>query len=668
MSGSRFLLVLFSGAAFAHQATVRLTPLTVTAAHEHGPGRTVLEKEVFQRTLRRNLGEMLEQLPGFSNQSYGPGVGQPVIRGQSGPRVRILQNSLGVNDLSRISPDHAIGLEPLLTEKIEILHGPDALRYGSGIVGGLVNVLDGRIPEQLPTRPVTAIGEYQYDSTADEHAGVARLTGAIGPMVLSAGGARRARGDLVTGAGRLQGTDGDDRNGSLGLSWIGGWGFVGGGLQRLEKDYGVPSLEAADHDEAITLHEDEHEHEAGHTHEDEPGHEEHEDGKIRIDLKQNRYDFRAGIQNPWGWAEDLRLGYGYTDYRHLELEGGERGTLWTQRSHESRLELHHVPWGPARGSLGFQSRNGTMEAEGEEAVVPETDTASYAGFIAEHLDLWPFELDLGMRIEHLTTEAQGFNERHDLPVSGAASLTWNPADRHRLSLAFTSTQRPPAPQELYSFGVHHATQAFEIGNPNLDMEHSNQLELGYRFEHPRMTAEINFFHYWVNDYIFFRNTGRIDAGSGLPIFTAKQQDARFKGFEAQVHLPLYASNYGDLDLILFGDYTRGRFASGGDVPRMPPLRYGFEWKFHREEGEIFLRLTRAEPQKQPGENEASTPGYVLLNLGGEYRVLVKDRARVIIFARATNLLDQVVRSSVSNLRTVAPEPGRGAQVGMRIAF
>lgn len=635
-----------SGVALAHQTTVELTPLTVTAAHERGAGRTVLEKEVFQRSLRRTLGEMLEQLPGFSNQSFGPGVGLPVIRGQSGPRVRVLQNSLGTNDLSQISPDHAIGLEPLFAEQIEVLHGPAALRYGSGIVGGLVNVHDSRIPEEPLARPMIGIGEYQYDSTADEHAGVARLSAGLGPVVLRADGARRARGDLATGSGSLANTAGDDRSGSLGLAWVKDFGFVGASLQRLEKNYGVPSLAEEEHKSPGEI--------------DEP--------EKSIDLKQTRHELRAGFKNAWAWAEEVRLGYSHTDYRHLELEGSARGTLWTQKSHESRLELSHIPVGLARGSFGFQSRHGSLQAQGEEAVVPRTDTESYAAFVAEHLDFWPWEIDLGARIEHVQTHAQSFNARRDLPVSGAASLTWNAADFHRLTLAFTSTQRPPAAQELYSFGVHPASQAFEIGNPKLNREHSHQLELGYRFEHPALTAEANFFHYWVNDYIFFQHTAQRDEKSGLPILLVSQQDAVFKGFEAQLHWPLLTTAYGALDLILFGDYTRGRFQNGSDVPRMPPWRYGFELKFHREQGQIFLRLTRAEPQDHPGQNEAPTSSYVLLNLGGEYRIPAGDRLQLVLFARATNLLDQTVRNSTSFLRTVAPEPGRGAQVGIRIGF
>lgn len=626
--------LLFSSAAIAQQA-VELTPLTVTAAPEHGSGRTVVEREVFQRQLRRTLGETLAQLPGFTNQSFGPGVGLPVIRGQSGPRVRVLQNSLGVNDLSQISPDHAVGLEPLLAERIEVLHGPAALRYGSGIIGGLVNVLDARIPQQMPARPVEFAGEYRYDTAADEQAGAARLDGGLDRLAFHLDGLRRARGDLATGSGGLRNTDGEVRNGSAGISWVGKQGFVGAAINRLENAYGIP---AADEE------------------------------KVRIDLKQTRHDFRSRWDNPFPLIETLFLGFSHTDYRHLEIEASERGTLWTRRSYESRLELTHAPLGPLAGSAGFQSSNSDLAAMGEEAIVPRTDSENHALFIHERLEQGPLTCELGARVEHQQTDADGHKLRRDLLASGAAAVTWQADDRNRLSLAFTSTQRAPAPQELFTFGVHNATQSFEVGDPNLRMEHSNQLELGYRFESARVTAEINLFHYWIDGFIFFRNTGEIDAESDLPIFAATQQDTAFKGFEAKFHLPLFTTTHGDLDLILFGDYTRGRFRSGGDVPRMPSLRYGFELDFHRDDGRVFLRLTRAASQDHPGHNEAPTPSYVLLNLGSEYRIPTGNRTQLTIFAQASNLLDQTVRNSTSFLRTIAPEPGRGVQVGMRVGF
>lgn len=613
-------------------AEVTLEGMVITAEPE---ADNRLSDDIQRSMGGSTLGAALSNEPGIVNQSFGPGVGRPVIRGQSGRRVRILQNSLGVSDLSSISPDHGVALEPLLAGNIELLQGPSTLRYASGQLGGVINVHNGRIPESLPVRPLEFIGQYRFDSTNLEHAGIARIDAGWGPLALHLDGLRRTSDDLHTGNGVLDHTGGNSRSGSAGISWIGKMGFFGGAVNRLENKYGVPTFDGA---------------------------------KVDIDLKKTRYDLRSEWFDPLPGADSLRLAFGHTDYRHVEIENGQRGTLWTRRSNASRVELTQRPVGGLTGSWGFQSLHSQLAAIGEEAIVPRTDTTNYAGFINETLEWGAFAYEAGLRVEHQTTKAEDRSRRHDLPVSGALSASWHPNDRHRISLAFTSTQRAPQPEELFSFGVHTATQSFEIGNPNLKMEHSHQLELRYRFERDRFLAEISLFHYWVNDYIFFGATETTDPESGLPIFSARQVDGRFIGFEAQLNLPLLTIGGGDLDLNIFGDLTRGRLDRGGDVPRMPPLRYGLALNYQRETGNLFLRLTRAEPQNHPGQLEASTPGFVLLNIGGEYDITLHRQAHLIFFVQGTNLLDQTIRNSTSFLRTIGPEPGRGVQTGVRIEY
>jgi len=316
------------------------------------------------------LGAALKSQPGVVNQSFGPGVGRPVIRGQSGSRVRILQNSLGVNDLSSVSPDHAAALEPLLAGDIELLQGPFTLRYASGQVGGVINVHDGRIPESLPGKPLEFIGQYRFDSTNLEHAGIARIDGGWGPLALHLEGLRRSSDDLHTGNGVLEHTGGNSRSGSAGLSWVGQMGFFGGAVNRLENKYGVPTFDGA---------------------------------KVDIDLKKTRYDLRSEWFDPFPVAENLRLAFGHTDYRHVEIENGQRGTLWTRRSYESRVELTQRPVGRLTGSWGFQSRHSQLAAIGEEAIVPRTDTTNYAGFINESVKWGAINYAAGLRVEHQTT-------------------------------------------------------------------------------------------------------------------------------------------------------------------------------------------------------------------------------------------------------------------------
>ncbi|WP_317706365.1 TonB-dependent receptor [Methylomarinovum caldicuralii] len=286
----------------------------------------------------------------------------------------------------------------------------------------------------------------------------------------------------------------------------------------------------------------------------------------------------------------------------------------------------------------------------------------------ERWEKGPFAAGGALRLEWQRLQAQGRAPRRDFLPSGALEAVWRPDDNQSLSLAYTATARAPSPEERYAFGVHAATQRFEIGAPGLKPERSHQLELGYRFRSARLEADLTLFHHWVRDYVFFRATGGSDPESGLPVFAAAQEDAVFRGLEASVRLNLLALDQGDLDLTLFGDRVRGRLSQGGDVPRMPPLRYGMELGLYRADGSLALRLTRAEAQDHPGRLEVPTPAYLRLDVGGEYRLALGEGRGLTLFARGTNLLDQTIRSATSPLRTIAPEAGRGAEAGFRLEF
>lgn len=643
---------------------------------------SVLKGEALHLRVEPTIGRTLQQEPGVNSQSFGPGVGMPVIRGQTGPRVRVMQNGIGNGDVSNFSPDHANSVEPVQAERIEVLRGPSTLLYGSGAIGGVVNVIDNRVPEKPPEHPLGGALEQRYDSALGQTSTALKLDGGTGNVAVHLDGFYRDSGNMQIGgwaideaAARatdpalaevpvLQNTKGFVPNtganaigGTAGLSWVGEDGFAGAAINHLNNDYGIPPDGAGG----------------------EP---------IRIDLEQTKYDFRAGLDQPFEFAESLRLKFGYTDYRHTEMEGGVPGTTWLNESFENRLELVHKPLGPLRGTVGFQSVNSDFKAYGEEAVVPQSTIANYGLFAVEAFDIGPVTYELGARVEHQSIQPQGNQARDFLPVSGSASALWKIDNANQLSLAFTQSQRAPSVQELYTDGVHHATRAYEIGDPNLQKEVSYNLDLGYRFKQDWVRAEFNVFHNWVNDYIYERNTGQIyegeeeeehgheegheeehHHGEGLPILRASQADAIFKGFEAKAVFPLMENPYGVLDLTLFSDYTRGEFVDGGDVPRMPPLRYGLQLDYAFDSHwSANLRLTRGEPQDRPGANESDTPGYVLLNLGVHYQATAFDTAKVLVFARANNLLDDNIRNSTSYLRNFAPEPGRGAELGLRVSY
>jgi len=364
----------------------------------------------------------------------------------------------------------------------------------------------------------------------------------------------------------------------------------------------------------------------------------------------------------------LRLKFGYTDYQHQEQEGGITASTWKNQTYESRLELAHKPLGPLRGSVGFQSINSDFSALGAETIVPPSVIATYGLFAVEAFDIGPVTYELGARVEHTSVSPKLGPERGFLPVSGSASALWKLNEKNQLSLAFTQSQRAPLVQELYSNGIHNATRSFEVGDAGLNKEISYNLDVGYRFKSDWLRAEANLFHNWVNDYIYQRRTGGFDQESGFPVFVSSQGDAIFKGFEAKLAFTLMENRYGLVDLSLFGDYTRGEFVRGGDVPRMPPLRYGFQLDYAKSEWSANLRLTRGEPQNHPGNHETDTPGYVLLGIGGQYQIKHLGPTSLILYAKGNNLLNENIRNSTSYLRNYAPEPGRGAEVGVRISY
>ncbi len=640
---------------------------------------TVLSGDDLRTKAGQTIGETLNNELGITNQSFGSGVGKPVIRGQAGPRVRVMQNSLGNNDVSTLSPDHANGVDPVIAERIEVLRGPSTLLYGSGNIGGIVNVIDNRIPETVPDKAIGGAGEQRYDSATNESASALKLEGGkgnfayhvdgfyrgqnnthIGGLAIDEAAVRKhdpsfnslAPGELINTDGFIGNSQARSRGGSVGASYIGDAGLVGAAANSLEKVYGI----APDG---------------------------HGEAPVTVDLKQTKYDIKGQLNKPFAFAEEIRMKFGYTDYQHTELDGGIPGTIFLNESFESRLELEHQAINNIQGTIGFQSVNSAFEGLGKEGqIVPKSDIDSYALFSVETFDFAPVKIDLGARVESNTIAPENRDSVSYIPVSGSASALWDINDQHQVSLAFTHSQRAPQIQELFTDGFHHASRSFERGNAGLGKELSNNLDLGYRFNSDWMTAEINLFHNWVSDYIYQQRSSSLlfnsadssfvtpgtDCNECFPLLNTQQADATFKGFETQTIFPLMQNEYGVLDLTLFGDYTRGTFNNGQDVPRMPPLRYGLQLSYEKDEFSTNARLTRGETQTHPGENETETDSYLLLNIGAQYRLADIHGADILLFAKGKNLLNENIRNSTSYLRNFAPEPGRSGEIGVRVSY
>jgi len=629
----------------------------------------VLSDDDLRMKTGHSIGDTLKNELGISSQSFGPGVGTPVIRGQAGPRVRVLSNGIGSNDVSAISPDHATSVEPLLAERIEVLRGPATLLYGSGAMGGVVNVIDNRIPGRQFDKLVGAALEQRFDSTSDETSTTMKVEGGKDNIAYHLDGFYRHRNNLDIGGsgidtakvaitdpslaivdnpkGYLNNTGAEAISGSAGLSWIGAPGFAGVSINNINNNYAIAPDGTGDE-------------------------------TVSIAMRQTKYDFKSELNNPFRFAKSLRTRLGYTDYQHTEIANGEPGAYYTNQSYEGRMEMAHQDLGPLRGVVGFQAQTSDFNAIEKltgESIVPRSDISSYGVFAVESFDIGAVTYQLGTRVEQTDIRPDGFANLSYTPVSASASAVWKLDNRNSLNLAVTRSSRAPQVQELLSDGYHDATRSYDRGDLGLREETAYNLDLGYRFKTDWLRAEFDLFHNWASDYIFQQRSGEFVDQDGnpcvadcVPLVTSGQHDAIFKGYEAKLIMPMMENQVGLLEMTLFSDYTRGEFLNGSDVPRMPPLRYGLQLDFNRDKLSTYLRFTRAESQPHAGDFETSTAGYFLLNVGANYQIQAYKDAKLMVFAKGNNLLDQNIRNSTSYLRNFAPEAGRGAEVGFRVSY
>ncbi len=626
---------------------------------------TVLSGEDLDQRRDSSLGETLAQQPGISSTYFGPGASRPVIRGLGGDRVRMLSEGLGSADASNVSPDHAVSVDPGSAERIEVLRGPSTLLYGSTAIGGVVNVLDNRIPEYAPEEPLTGTVELSAGTVADERQGSLALEGGAGRFAWHADYLSRETDDYeIPGfaeahphpdeeaTGKLGNSALDSESGSVGFSLVGDAGLIGLSVSGFDSLYGVPG----------------HEHEEGEEHEGEEHEEEEEEGPVRIDLEQRRVDLKGELSRPFGIWSGARLRLGSTDYEHRELEGAEVGTTFLNDSLEGRFELvqKRSPGGLS-GSMGVQYSTSDFEAIGAEAFVPPSTTDLAAVFAFEELQRGKLRFQLGGRYENQQVDVQAdLPDRDFSGLSGSLGLVWEPADEYSLSVSVARSVRLPTATELYANGPHIATGSFEIGDPDLDKETSLGVDVSLRKRTGRFTATLNLFANRFDSYVFERFTGEEE--DGLEVIVFDQQDAEFVGGEIEGLFNLYQGEHAHFDLLLGADTVRAELSDTGEpLPRIPPRRYKLGLNYHQDRLRAFAEAIRAEEQDRISGNETPTDGYTLINAGISYRFFLGPTV-LDLMLRGRNLGDEEARNHVSFLKDVAPLPGRDVNLGVRLAF
>jgi iron complex outermembrane receptor protein len=612
-----------------------------------------LSREDLARLAAATLGAALGHEPGVSSSGFAPGAARPVIRGQGGERVRVLENGTGSLDVSGISDDHAVPVDPSLAEHVEVLRGPATLRYGANAIGGVVSVRDGRVPEASPGRRLGGRAGGALGTADEERSGFAVLEGGSRGWAWRAGGFARESDDLdipgfaksrrlleeegnPSGAGeahgRLPNSHARAHGGTVGASRVGSWGFAGVALGSFSTDYGVPN---------------------------EP--------EVHIELERTRVDARGSWGTSCG-SPRVSWDLAWSDYEHTEFEGDEAGTVFRQDAFEGRAEWVHARFGAWEGALGVHASHADLRVVGEEALLPKARTTAVALFAVERRPLGHrLTLELGARWEHTFVDSVGDEEFDAASLSG--SLVWSASRSVSATLAAAYTSRAPTAFELYADGPHVATGAFEVGDPDLGLERSLGLDLTVRAETGRLSASATGFVQHYLEYVALIPTGDVDLDSGLDVFRYVGHEARLLGAEARGSLHLACLGSAALALEATADAVRADDLDlDAPLPRIPPVRVGAGLVLSSPSLTARVDALHAWSQHRTAPFERATDAYTTLGASIARTWGLGGGRRLTASLVGTNLLDEEVRLHTSFTKDVAPERGRSVRLSLEVDF
>ncbi len=641
----------------SHEKTLATVVVTAAPLAETGElpvqPAAVLAGAALEQQRAATIGQTVEQLAGVQSSYFGPGVGRPIIRGLDGARVAVLANGTALQDVSTVSVDHAVTIEPFLADQIEVLKGPATLVYGSGAIGGVVNVVDGRIARQ-PVDGWSGRLDIGRNTVNDATQGLARIDAGNGTLSLHADYARRDGDDFdAPGGGSIDNSAVESTSQALGVTVGGDAGYVGIALSRYDSTYGIPVAE--DEDEIQRLR--------GTVKSLAKGGE----GEVQLDMEQQRADVEGALIEPLPWLKRLTLRGARNDYQHveIELEDDEIATTFDNDATDLRVEAVLAPFAGWTSAVGIQYANRDFAAVGEEAFVPPSRTRELGLFAVAMRQSGPWTTELGVRFDDQNARATGFDEAGHSPMSLSAGVLYDLADGWQLALNLDRAERAPQAEELYSDGPHAATASYEIGDPGLTEETANQIELGVRWRTDGIEAHASVYMNRYDDFIYLAATD--EEADELPVRQWTQADADFFGAEAEVKARLAETDAGRFDLRVFADSVRGKLDAGGNLPRIAPGRFGTGLSWERGGWRAHLAGIRYAEQDRVAELETPTPGYVLVNAHLSYG-FEAAAAEWELYVDGTNLGDRKARVHTSFLKEIAPLPGRGIAFGIRSWF
>lgn len=649
----------------ASQAPAELGDIIVTGAPYGISQRAsviatdVVDEQTLATAPAASLGDMLSGRPGIRSTDFAPGASRPVIRGLSGPRVQVLTNGIGLIDASSVSPDHAVATDPAEANRIEIIRGPATLVYGGSAIGGVVNVLDDRIPTEIPEGGVSGVVSTQASSVDDGRSAFGRMTVGSGNFAFNVDGVKRKTDDYdipapaisarrAAAEGLAREDTGTQPNSytdleawGVGGSYIGDKGFAGVSYKNTDSEYGTVAEES-----------------------------------VFIKLNQKRWDARGEYRFDSGPFSALRGSYGHADYTHTEFEAvGEPGTIFNSDGWEGRADLVQRERNGWNGAVGVQALSRNFEAIGEEAFVPSVKIDELGLYTVQRLDLGNHGFEGGLRYDR--------RELSGTPIGGASEVTrefdnWSasaaafirPTTGLFLGLSLAHNERAPSEVELFADGVHIATAAYETGDLTLNAEKVTTLEGTAHYDRGRFTGDLHVYHSWYNGFIDERPTGDQfyfeEEDEFFPIYRFVQTDAKFYGFELEGAYALWQDGDRKLSLEGAADYVHAQ-TDFGPAARIPPYSVTgrLAWTSTRFDASAEVRHV-GEQDRVANEFELPTDDYTLVNASVAVRPFAQQN--VTLFAEARNLTDEEAREHVSFLKDIAPLPGRNLRVGVAYRF
>ncbi len=579
-----------------------------------------------------SLGETLRWQPGVTSTFYSPGSSRPLLRGQGGDRVRILQSGLDLGDASDTSPDHGVALTPSGFDRIEVLRGPAALLYGTETLGGVVNAVGGPVPLAPAGTPLLGETRWSLASNAWQRTATTNLQGQQGAWSWHAGLGTQRSNDYRSGRGKVTNSYVRNDDASVGMARFGHAGFLGVGFAYHKSNYGSPVEE-----------------------------------DVHVELFRQRWEARGETAINWGKLARVRFGVAQVDYHHQEFEGSDVGTRVENQHTSARLELYHNPILGFSGILGVEGQDRDLVVKGEESYLPPTTSKKAAAFLWEHGDVGPMHWEIGGRWDWVRHHPRGEAPRRSFDYgSFTVSASRNLGDALKLYVSLGYTGKAPNPEELYSNGPHAATGLFEVGNDQLRLERNRHGELGLRWTGPRASVQANLFRAQVDNFTFQTLTGEEE--DELPVALFRQSDARFWGAELLGHWDLLSNPDSHLELTYGADAVRGKLTeSQGNLPRIPPARVFSHLQWYKNPATFRLGVQRVLPATRLAPEETRSPGYTLVEAAVGYRLLGARTAHI-LWLQGTNLTNAFALNHTSFFKEKSPLPGRNISLRYQLVF